>query len=61
MLSEGGAAPRFTLQRPAQPPPVEGELAEWYLDFASLFREHIGIDSEAHLDQNQARRAPMRF
>ena len=28
----------------------EGEVDEWILDFAALFREHLGIDAEAHLD-----------
>ena len=26
------------------------EIDEWILDFAALFREHLGIDAEAHLD-----------
>ena len=26
------------------------EIGEWILDFAALFREHLGIDAEAHLD-----------
>jgi tetratricopeptide (TPR) repeat protein len=26
------------------------EIDEWILDFASLFREHLGIDAEGHLD-----------
>ena len=26
------------------------EVDEWILDFAALFREHLGIDAEAHLD-----------
>lgn len=27
-----------------------GELDEWVLDFAALFREHLGIDAEAHIE-----------
>ena len=26
------------------------EIDEWILDFAALFREHLGVDAEAHLD-----------
>jgi len=26
------------------------EIDEWILDFAALFREHLGIDAEAHLE-----------
>ena len=26
------------------------EIDEWILDFAALFREHLGIDAEAHVD-----------
>ena len=41
------------------------EIDEWILDFSSLFREHLGIDAEGHLDlhhevrflSNSARRA----
>ena len=29
------------------------EIDEWILDFSSLFREHLGIDAEGHLDLNQ--------
>lgn len=48
-----GKVARFLLERPEKPAPIEGELEEWILDFASLFREHLGIDAEAHLDQHQ--------
>lgn len=46
-------AARFKLDRPANPLPVNGELEEWILDFASIFREQLGVDAEAHLDQYQ--------
>ena len=32
------------------PPNEVVEIDEWILDFAALFREHLGIDAEAHLD-----------
>lgn len=32
---------------------MNGELEEWILDFASIFREQLGVDAEAHLDQYQ--------
>lgn len=38
----GGAAPLA--------PNEVVEIDEWILDFAALFREHLGIDAEAHLD-----------
>jgi hypothetical protein len=28
------------------------ELDQWLIDFASLFREHTGLDPERHLDLN---------
>ena len=33
------------------------EIDEWILDFAALFREHLGIDAEAHLDLHAEVRA----
>ena len=33
------------------------EIDEWILDFSSLFREHLGIDAEGHLDLHQEVRA----
>ena len=34
------------------------EIDEWILDFAALFREHLGVDAEAHLDLHaEVRRA----
>ena len=32
------------------PPNEVVEIDEWILDFAALFREHLGIDAAAHLD-----------
>jgi hypothetical protein len=29
------------------------EIDEWILDFAALFREHLGIDAEGHLEPHQ--------
>jgi hypothetical protein len=29
------------------------EIDEWILDFAALFREHLGIDAEGHLEAHQ--------
>ena len=35
------------------------EIDEWILDFAALFREHLGVDAEAHLDLHAEVRAPL--
>jgi len=50
-----GRMPRALLVRPGEngePPFDSGLLDEWILDFASLVREHLGVDAEAHLDLN---------
>jgi hypothetical protein len=48
-----GRLPHLRLVRPGEegePPYDNGLLDEWILDFAALFREHLGVDAEAHLD-----------
>jgi hypothetical protein len=51
--SSAGRVPRLRLVRPGEegePPYDSGLLDEWILDFATLVREHLGIDAESHLD-----------
>ena len=39
----------LTRRKPVGLPPNEVvEIDEWILDFAALFREHLGIEAEAH-------------
>ena len=49
--------PKLRLVRPGEegePELDNGLLDEWILDFASLVREHLGIDAEAHLEAASA-------
>ena len=46
----GDAAAEQADAPPALAPNEVVEIDEWILDFAALFREHLGIDAEAHLD-----------
>ena len=51
--SSASRVPRLRLVRPGEqgePPYDSGLLDEWILDFATLVREHLGIDAESHLD-----------
>ena len=51
--SSASRVPRLRLVRPGEegePPFDSGLLDEWILDFATLVREHLGIDAESHLD-----------
>jgi hypothetical protein len=48
--AEAAPAPAEGAAEGAAPPTQVVEIDEWILDFAALFREHLGVDAEAHLD-----------
>jgi len=52
-----GRIAKLRLVRPGEegePAAESGLLDEWILDFASLVREHLGVDAEAHLEAHSA-------